>query len=344
LWGGGADDPTLLWFTKAISPGVGPSWCDAFVMQFPEPLTACASIDDTLVVFAERSIYLVTGDGPTDNGTGNDYAPTPLAMRANVGCINPLSVVATSQGIYFQSTNGYYLLDRGNQLTYQGKAVENELSAFPTVTSAVVVEDQSQQRITVSNGTNGETIVYDDVQGQWVAWTYTSDAGSRVVAQHAIQHPVYGYVFTDGTTVYAEDKTTHLDMGSTWVAKGIATAFIAPNGSQGFAICRRIGMIGEYVSDSNWSLALSADNETATFQTSTWTADVLLSLLAPPRLQVGVLVARFRGTSYQLTFTDSSPTGAGTSVGNGAGTNFFGVYFEVGTLTGPRPLPTAARG
>lgn len=104
----------------------------------PEPITGVASLDGSLVLFAERGIYVVNGDGPTDDGVGSFSKPRRLPGR--VGCVDWRSVVTTDAGAWFRSADGMYLLPRGLAAPqFVGSPIKGKLRSYPETLGAVTV-------------------------------------------------------------------------------------------------------------------------------------------------------------------------------------------------------------
>jgi hypothetical protein len=104
----------------------------------PEPITGIASLDGSLVLFAERGVYVVNGDGPTDDGVGSFSKPRKLPGR--VGCVDWRSVVTTDAGAWFRSADGMYLLPRGLAAPqFVGAPIKNKLRNYPETLGAVTV-------------------------------------------------------------------------------------------------------------------------------------------------------------------------------------------------------------
>lgn len=118
-------------------PGLGLSFPEQAThwLDFPNPVTGLASLEDSLIVFTENDIYVVSGDGPDDTGLGG-FAVRQIAT--DVGCTDWRSVVSTSLGVFFQSRAGIMLLPRlgGAAPVYVGQAVADILQDYPYVVAA----------------------------------------------------------------------------------------------------------------------------------------------------------------------------------------------------------------
>ncbi len=123
--------------SKLLIPTAPVEFCDddAFRIRVPFPVTALATLDGVLVIFTERRIYLVTGDGPNDQGFGQ--FPEPRELPASVGCDDARSVVETPLGLMFQGAGTIWLLPRGfGQPQPIGDDVQETLGDYPYILSA----------------------------------------------------------------------------------------------------------------------------------------------------------------------------------------------------------------
>lgn len=112
LWLGGLFERDVIQSSKVFVPNepIQFSELDSFKVRLPFDNTGLAYLDGALVVFCENSIYLVSGDGPNNQGAGG-YTIRPIAE--NVGCDDDRSIVVTSIGVFFKSTRGIQLMPRG---------------------------------------------------------------------------------------------------------------------------------------------------------------------------------------------------------------------------------------
>ncbi len=114
IWTAGTWDARRIECSRLIVPGepVEFTRTEQFRTYLPEPVTALGYMDGSLVAFGQRSIYLVNGTGPNDEGSPALAAPTRLP--SDVGCSDQRSVVELSAGLVFQAAGGdLYLLPRG---------------------------------------------------------------------------------------------------------------------------------------------------------------------------------------------------------------------------------------
>lgn len=159
--------PEQVHFSKTFVPNRAPEFTGEFMIIDPNsgPITGLGVIDTNLIVFKERVIYVVTGNGPDRSGLGNFNAP--VVIWSDDGCINPDSVLVTAIGIFYESARGIQLMDRSQQNQYIGAQVE-EYTRNNRVLSAIIVPEQSQVRFFMIDGT---VLVYDYLLTLWSRFT-----------------------------------------------------------------------------------------------------------------------------------------------------------------------------
>lgn len=157
---------------------------DSFRIFCPEPITAIEWFDETLIIFSAHSIYVVSGDGPTDQGAGQ--YPPPRRLPVDIGCSDWRSVVVTQRGLMWYYANKsslvqdaeigrtFFMMARGlGPPQPVGHPVMTELGNYPYVMSAcetVNAYDAIVSFLVGSSdvkGANTETLVWDVDTGFW---------------------------------------------------------------------------------------------------------------------------------------------------------------------------------
>ena len=172
----GLEDPNLIWFSKNrvnntnfnTIPAEFSADLTISIAQTGGRITALAVMDQSLIIFKESAIYLLSGDGPNDEG-GGDVFPDPQLITKSVGCTNPNSIVFYDDGIMFQTPNkGIWMLPRSIAApTYIGSPVD-DIALKHEVSSAVADQNSSQVIFTTYDG---DAMVYDYFINQWCTWT-----------------------------------------------------------------------------------------------------------------------------------------------------------------------------
>jgi hypothetical protein len=196
--------------------------------------TALAVVDDHLIIFKERAIFALTGEGPNELGQQDDYR-TPYNITSDAGCIDANSLVENPEGIMFKSSKGIYMLKRNFGLQYIGDSVEaynNE-----KITSATLLSTANQIRLITETG---KALVYDYYTNRWS--TFTNIRGLDSIEFKGVYH----YVRADGL-VYKETKGQYQDNGQ-FIKMRIKSAWIQIAGVQGFERFYQMMFLGNYKS------------------------------------------------------------------------------------------------
>lgn len=173
-------------FHNSQSPvfGVGLNFCAEFVGRLPAGaspgrITAFAGMDDKCIVAKRRGLWYISGDGPTNGGTGG-FSPPQLITR-EVGILNQKAWVLIPAGLLFASEKGVWLLGRDFSLTYVGQDTEDYFAGSPpqdpallpaAEARAILVETQNQARFIYRGATQiagqvSKIAVYDYFQKTW---------------------------------------------------------------------------------------------------------------------------------------------------------------------------------
>lgn len=180
---GGLIRPDVVQASKLIFGDQSPSFCDgdAFKIVLPAPCTGIAWMD-VLVMFTAEGIYIASGDGPDDSGTGDFGTLTRLPYE--LGCIEPRSVIVIGDGLFFQTSRGLYMLPRGFGTPIPaGDAVQDTLQSFPIITGCGTLTKATEQNVYWScaeaTGTTSVRVVYDLAHKVWIVDTINVvDTGS----------------------------------------------------------------------------------------------------------------------------------------------------------------------
>ncbi len=189
-------DANRVYATKLWTPGFGPEFNDDAANDQPSlfvnvPASAgrvvsLEALDDKLVVFCERGIYLVQDGGPNNVGVGSDFAP-PLRI-SDLAIAGPRSSCVTDAGILFctaldtvdSARGGPWLIDRQFTFTerqYLGRqAADFHLQTSGWVPEVAYSSERQQAFITtnVANSTSNGVVVIDLRSGKWAVWDTVS--------------------------------------------------------------------------------------------------------------------------------------------------------------------------
>lgn len=353
LWGLAGDGRTW-WFSKSFQDdlGVAPGFHPNLRIVHDRECTAAASMDEKLVFFYADGLSYLLGDGPAPTGLGSDFA-APVGLQTDVGCTNPRSVVSTPDGVMFQSAKGIYLLSRGLEVLWLGRAVQDQLASYPNITSAVLVSKRNQVRFTCNNtaGTNGIVLVYDLVEKQWSTFKYydtITATASCPIADACLWNDVWTALTPGGAVFYetSTGSTMYLDGGSQWVTLTLETAWMSAAGPLAFQSVRRFALHG--VSNSNHDLAVSVGfDRTASYQQGpqAFVAGGSTTTVGPLEACEIHIGNRRKCSSIRFKIQDATPTSPGTyPVGTGQGPSFDTMGIEVGLKRSFEKKPAGKRG
>ncbi len=309
LWLAGQLDANVITASKILVDGEPTQFSDEleFSVFLPQACTGIASIDGTVVAFARERIYFVTGDGPSDQGIGS-FNP-PVELPTDVGCIDWRSVVETSQGVFFQSKRGIYLLPRGfNTPIFVGAPVEATLASYPIVQSATLVSQPSNGanslgeitvRFVVASdelGSATRVLVYDPRTQGWSVDSRTDSFNVHGIGGtwldsfvYTIQQGLGTFVGLQQETVGAyDDGIAPLD----FISSTLATGDIRPFGVAGYGAFENVVVVGEYRGPAVVTVSASVDGQPPSIYSFTvtgpdGTADNNVYLQVTPRVRLG---------------------------------------------------------
>jgi len=209
LWGAGGEYPGVIWYSFEILPEPGgtentaPEFHPSLTYRLDsgdEQVTGMHAMDSLLVVFTDRNVYALMGQGADLNGAGASLDHKLVA--SGTGCIEPRSVVHAPIGVFFQSAKGYYLLSRTLELEYisAGGDIEEILRNSGNIRSATLLEDRHQIRLVLNEAVEADprVLIYD----------YLFKAWSRVVFDDAIHATAWRAQLVDGLDWRGRDGET----------------------------------------------------------------------------------------------------------------------------------------
>lgn len=246
-----------LWYSKQLIEGVPVEMSDLFTI-FPAPTIGAGGstgiskcifpLDDKLIIFKQDAIYYITGNGPDNTGSNNDFSD-PIFITSTVGSINQHSIIFMPQGLMFQSDKGIWLLGRDLNTTYIGSPVEDFNTL--TVLSAETVPATNQVRFTLSDGTTTGTLMYDYFYGQWGEFVNIPAISST------LYEGLHTYIDSSGQ-VFQENPGSYLD-GSKPTLMGFKTGWLNLAGVQGFERAYYFYILGQFLSPHKLIIGISYD-------------------------------------------------------------------------------------
>lgn len=294
IWFGGLWESNIIQCSKVLVPGEPIQCTDDFShqVQLPAPCTGLAYMDGNVVAFTADAIYLVSGDGPNDQGAGS-FSP-PRALTRSVGCVDYRSVVETNIGLLFQSNQGFYLLPRGfGPAQYIGAAIRSDMDALsdltqdfgPAVLGAISHSTRGNHlaRFLVAPGTSpastaaNDVFTYDIDSGQWFHDTLVASMGEIGAYDSLDSIGKKGAVFVHASlsTVVASPVSIEStaqpgdESGAYSVTQFAETAWIHPFGLGGYGKVNSVLVAAESLGDTQ-TLDLTVQTDTNTADTAAW--------------------------------------------------------------------------
>jgi hypothetical protein len=336
-----------IWFSKDYTEnglGVAPGFNPLQVELYDEDITGLASLDDKRIIFWERGLWYVQGDGPTVAGTDNRFS-APQPIQSDVGCTNPWSIVSTPMGVIFQSEADLYVLGRNLTVDWAGKLCRDVLASYPVVTSAVLVSDQNEVRFTCLNEDEdaGLMLVLDYVRNTWSTREYADGAP---ILDACVFDGVYHFLTDEH--VYREDITSHLDDvdgTDSYVTSTVELESISPAGAIGWQRVRIAKMLGQSLSNHAMTISAARDWATSYEQSEAFAAG---SAYTTPgsHARAEIMLTVQRRQAIQIKLEDAAPANTTAyPLGNGAGFLLEGIALLVQPKPGlPRDLSTRRGG
>jgi hypothetical protein len=293
---------------------------DAFRIFLPEAITAIAYMDGTLVIFSQRSIYAVSGDGPDDTGAGGFSEPRRLS--ATVGSEGP-HVVETSQGLMYKAAGTIWLLPRGFGAPVPvGDDIQETLAAYPFLRSAVLcanADDDCTHFVLADADTIGATTVvavWDNRLSAWSLDDIDGDVGAAGSVDGAFTWliPAWADSGDKPARYFDADSSPRCDLDSegaaTWIQSRIGFGDWRPAGPLGWCRFNKLQIHGERAGSFTLNLSVtvnagSADAQTVYTKTSPFTSGGQFCREHRPHPE--------QGNSWRFDIYDSQPAATQTA-------------------------------
>lgn len=186
-WGIDAEQPSRLVHSKRRVAGVGYEWYPGYEVLLPSGAGAATAIREwqgAVAVFAERAIFIVSGDGP-DNLVGNPSGGgfSKPQKVSDLGFTNTNSVVSSPAGILFQRDDEIVLFAGGAPKPLAGPIVSGD------IVGGAVLQDADEVVLFES----GRQLVWNYAVGRWTTWDlqhsgYNGSLNAREVSVMAYDH------------------------------------------------------------------------------------------------------------------------------------------------------------
>lgn len=237
VWYVASDEPHRAYFSVDLSQGQPIEFNGNNFVEVPngENLTAIASMDETVVFFTNRNVFLLRGRLPNNVGGGASF--DIVRVESGGGCLSAKSVAETHLGVFFLSNRGICLLDRNYSVSFVGEPVEDSTKAFEIVSA-----DHLQAKNQVLFTTTQTVLAFDYESGAWSYWL-GEDFSDEDLADATIWDDRHVVVDVAGG-VWAQSATAHQN-----VVVAVGSPWIKLTGIQGFKRIKEILLLGDHSID-----------------------------------------------------------------------------------------------
>lgn len=246
IWAGGLPDRSRIQASKILVPELGVEWSnfDSFFLTFPEEVVGLASVDETLMVFTTRGVYLASGGGPDNRGFGEFHSSQRLP--GTCGCVNARSIVVSDLGVFYQTARGIELVGRGfSAATWIGQGVRDQVDRFPFCWGACALPDGTVRFLMGGGEETGASVllVWDQRSMGWYVHTYAASEiqGGRAglgetLGRMTLADWSTGQVRREGAGEFLSDEPAYIETG-----------WLRPAGINSDHRGRRLCLLGQFL-------------------------------------------------------------------------------------------------
>lgn len=332
LWSIG-DDRNTIWYSSFVQDGETPWFNEVMTTQFPGgDCVALADLNGKRIALGIDSLWVMLGDVSTDVGTGATLDWSNIS--STVGCSEPASVLSCSDGVFFLSSQGFYLLDQGLSVNYIGASVEDVTATYSECLSVAIHPTKTQIRwcLRQPGTSNGVVLVYDEFFKQWSKFFYTD----RTIVSATEHNDRFWMLSNQGVTLREElsnSSTAFLDAQSTNIRANATTAWVKTAGITGFQRLYRVMAGLEKVSNSTINIALGFDYNSSFRTPKSWNSATFSNVAVGLPMYPEQHVANQRCTSFRIKI-DLLANSASYTQGNGGMAKLFSLSAQVGVKGG----------
>jgi hypothetical protein len=314
-----ADEFNKVYYSKTLLENEYPQFSDfLFLEQFSilptkDKIQAIGSIDDKLVILRESSIYWISGDGANDTGSGATFSE-PELLSADIGCLEPKSVIKTAVGLFFKSSKGIYMIDSGLSVKYVGAPVE----AYNSEVIYGASSNPSQNLVMFI--TANRVMVYNYFFDRWSIDTVAG------VESMAVSESLFFVCRSNQVSRYTGASADSVTPSTTNIMK-VVTGWIKLSGLQDFARIYRLLILGRRVASHVLTVNVYYDYDDTIFETFTITPDPAQGIY-----QFKLHLRRQKCESIKIEIMDD---------GGGKKCEITGITLEVGIKKGSAKINTA---
>jgi hypothetical protein len=351
---GGADDPTVIWFSKELNSTEAPGFNDTLTFTLEEggSVTGLASLESALVIFKQNDIFVISGTMPDATG----YAPslsTPIKLPHGIGCRDHRSVIETPVGIFFLSDRTIELLKPDLGIEPVGLQFSG-INGFDASTVTSVAHNPETQEVyftyyvTTDPQRRSQVAVFNYGLPGWMRWLINPLGTAQVVAV-VNSKPEIAAAGTDLSAnpqaLYYRQNTIYADYLKNQVYEFIPvamqTAPFSMHNIQGYERVKRASILtSRPVTGSYPTVTVTIGGPAASPQIATWTPTELATFMGSTTTwsgQLEVHVAEQKNRTMTIGFQTS-----GTGAANNVPIRLAGFAFRIGLKAGFNKRTTEA--
>ena len=292
-----SDAPYQVWYSKLRGDGEVAAFHDNLVFEVPPsggPITALAFLNETLIVFCERNVWMLPGEGFANDSSDQNYGPARV-ISLDVGAKSAEVVALGPGGLWFQSNKGWYLLPGGGAPVYVGANISDyDTDSFQAIH---VMESKHQVRLLSTS----RMLVFDWVAQQWFEWT-VSDGLHAAIWSGTYHYLATAAVKAEQTTYTAADYEVDVETSWQW-----------PAGPFGNVFARRVQILATYQSahQIRFRIARLKGNAVTTYDFDKWWTAGPAVVGGPMRPKIRL--NKPKGTAYKFRITTQTGGDAHTA-------------------------------
>lgn len=304
-----------VYYSKEIIEDNGAQFCDALRVLIDKDggeICSLASQDGNLIIFQEKRISRIYGEGPNDLGVGG-YS-NPILITSDIGATVNTPILPWAGGVLFKSPKGIWAIDRSLQTTYIGEKIQDYNSY--SVNAMTLLKDDARIQLLIAGV--GVVLCYDYTNGRWSVFTNHSGEDACVWQNK--------YCFASSTGQANKESTAYTD-GSTEITAKIKTGWLTVGGILGFERVWWVYLYGEWLSAHTLNIKINYPDGTSETHTFTQTTTVT-------PYEVRIKPAKQKASRMQFEIWDSGMSGSKASL------KLYGLSFHVG-VKAKLPLPAS---
>lgn len=294
-------------------------------------LTALAVLDDKLVAFDDKNVYVLVGLPADFLGAGNSLIAQKVS--SDVGCVDERGVATHDEGVIFQDRRAFSILTRGLSVEAIGDPVQTQMATYPVVTTAGKVDRDREVRFAVKatqTNANGIVLSYDGNK-LWTIHEFTDGAVSQSEITASVNIGGVWYVGMQNGKLYRETTSAWHD-GGTFVNSVWESPWIKLDAIGGYQRIRRFFLQMERFTAHDIEVTVYVNGSETPVQTATFTNATIAALSGLPIVRLMVHLAKQKNSYVKFRVRDVTPSSG--VIGTGQGMALYGASMEIGIKKG----------